>query len=204
MKFFRNSLLTALLLAATASFAADATKIATVDVDKLFNGYYKTKLAQASLDSRKAELEKEVKDMDSDIKKAQADYKQLLDLANDQAISTEEREKRKQAAADKLKDVNSNRAALEQFRNQATTQLSDQMTRMSTSVLAEVQKYVAEEAKAKGFSVVLNVNFSKSVVYASPETDITAAVMTRMNAGAPTDLSLPTTSSTLSISTNAP
>src|SRR5215831_11713518 len=105
MKKFRNALLIAVVMAASALSAGAQTKIATVDVKKLFNGYYKTKRAQAALDSRKTELGKEIKDMAADLTKAQTEYKQLLDQSSDQSISADEREKRKQAAADKAREI---------------------------------------------------------------------------------------------------
>jgi len=205
MKKFRNALLIAVVMAASALSAGAQTKIATVDVKKLFNGYYKTKLAQAALDSRKTELGKEIKDMAADLTKAQTEYKQLLDQSSDQSISADEREKRKQAAADKAREITNARGAIEQFQRQADAQLSDQSTRMSSNVLTEIQKAVADKAKAGGFSLVLNINNIEAVMYASPDCDITAAVLAQLNAGAPIDVTVPTnTGSALNISTNLP
>ena len=105
----------AAILLAVATVSANAeTKLATVDMKKLFNSYYKTKLAQASLDNRKLELRKEIKDMAESLEKAQGQYKQLLDQSNDPALSADEREKRKQAAADKV-DLDTAKFTLELF-----------------------------------------------------------------------------------------
>src|SRR5579872_5240895 len=114
MKNLRLILSTVVLLAAMTLSAAAQTKVATVDMKKIFNGYWKTKTATASLESRKTELRKEMKDMTDSLEKAQTDYKQLLDQANDQAISTDERDKRKQAAADKAKEINTTTSTLKQ------------------------------------------------------------------------------------------
>jgi outer membrane protein len=205
MKFFRNLLLIAGLLAATAFSASAESKIATVDIKKLFNGYYKTKLAQAALDSRKAELGKEIKEMIADLKKNEADYKHLLDQASDLGISADERDKRKQAAEAKAKELANARAAIEQFQRQADAQLTDQSTRMSSNVLTDIQKAVSEKAKAGGYTLVLNVNAIESVVYASSDCDLTAAVLAQLNAGAPIDVGIPTnTGIPLNLSTNRP
>jgi outer membrane protein len=197
------ALVAILLLAATVSVNAQ-TKIATVDMKKLFNGYYKTKLAQASLDNRKLELRKEIKDMADSLEKAQAQYKQLLDQANETAISADEREKRKQAAADKAKEITNSRGAIEQFQRQAEAQLSDQMQRMSGNVVMEIQKTVAEKAKAAGFTAVLNSASIETVVYAGTDNDLTATVLTQLNAGAPIDVTAPAAGIPLNISTNLP
>ncbi len=51
------------LLAATALSASAQTKLATVDMKKIFNAYWKTKQATSALENRKTELRKEIKDM---------------------------------------------------------------------------------------------------------------------------------------------
>jgi outer membrane protein len=206
MKNLRYTILTAVLLIATVASASAQTKLATVDMKKLFNDYYKTKLAQTSLEGRKTELRKEIKDMAADLDKAQADYKQLVEQAGDQAISADERAKRQQAVADKAKDINSQQSSLNQFQRQAEAQLGDQSQRMSANLVGEIQKYVADQAKSGGYSVVLNSASVETVVYANASNDITAAVLAQMNAGAPIDLTTPPTSSgaSLKIGTNAP
>ena len=55
MKFFRSFILVAALLAVVSSASAQS-KIASVDMKKLFNGYYKTKMAQTAMDKEKVEL----------------------------------------------------------------------------------------------------------------------------------------------------
>ena len=202
MKNLRFTLLTVVLLAATAFSAAAQTKVATVDMKKLFNGYYKTKLAQASLESNKNDLRKEIKDMADGLDKAQADYKDLLNQAGDQVISSDERAKRQQAAADKAKEINNSKAAIEQFQRQAEARLADQSQRMSANLVAEIQKAVADKAKAGGYSAVLNSGSTEIVVYAGSENDLTAAVLAQLNAGAPIDVTTPAAGVPLNISTN--
>jgi len=206
MKNLRYTILTLVLLAAAVISASADTKVATVDMKKLFNGYYKTRLAQSSLESRKLELRKEIKDMADGLDKAQTDYKQLIDQASDQAISGDERDKRKQAAADKAKEINSSRAAIEQFQRQAEAQLADQSQRMSANLVGEIQKAVADKAKAGGFSLVLSSDKVEVVVFANGDNDLTAAVLSQLNAGAPIDVSTPAigTGLPLTISTNIP
>jgi chromosome segregation ATPase len=78
--------------------------------------YYKTKLAQAAIQDRVAQLTKDDNSMKDDLKKASDDYQQLLGQANDQAISADERDRRKQSAADKLKQLEDRRTAIDQYR----------------------------------------------------------------------------------------
>jgi len=202
MKNLRTSILTIALLVVTVVSASAETKVASVDMKKLFNGYYKTKLAQASLETRKTELRKEIKDMADGLEKSQAAYKQLLDQASDPAISNDERTKRKQATADKAKEIGNSRAAIEQFQRQAEAQLADQSQRMSANLVGEIQKAVADKAKAGGYSFVMNSASVEVVVFASTDNDLTATVLAQLNAGAPIDVAAPTTGVPLNLSTN--
>lgn len=191
MKKMLQTLLATTILAVSLTMAHADNKIATVDMKKLFNGYYKTKLAQTSLENRKVDLRKEIKDMADNLEKAQASYKQLLDQASDPAISSDEREKRKQAADAKAKEIANSRGAIEQFQRQAEAQLADQSQRMSVNLVTEIQKAVSDKAKAGGYSVVLNSASVETVVYSANDNDLTTAVLDQLNAGAPIDLPTP-------------
>jgi len=201
MKNFRFAFLAVALLAATALSATADTKIATVDMKKIFNGYWKTKQATAALENRETELRKEMKDMADSLEKAQTDYKQLLDQSNDPVISADERDKRKQAATDKAKEITSSKVALEQFQRQAEAQLADQSQRMSGNLVVDIQKAVADKAKAGGYSIVLNSAANEMVVYSDSQVDITDSVVAQLNAGAPIDLTKPA-GVPLNVSTN--
>src|ERR1700744_5408457 len=110
----------AVVISAVATFSASAQqKIASVNMKKLVNGYYKTKLAEDALQNHVTELQKEIKDMADGLEKDKATYKQLLDQANDQAISSDERARRNQAVTDKAKDISNSQVALQQFQRQA-------------------------------------------------------------------------------------
>jgi len=203
MKKLYLTILTATLLAATAFSATAQTKVASVDMKKLFDGYWKTKQAQSALESRKLELRKEIKDMTEGLEKTQTEYKQLLDQANDQSISDAERDKRKQAAGDKAKELNTAKVALEQFQRQAEAQLADQSQRMSGNIVTEIRKAVGDKAKAGGYNTVLNGAAAEVVVYNDSGTDITDSVLAQLNAGAPIDVTKPA-GLPLNISTNLP
>ena len=203
MKNLRLTVLTLALVAFTAFSAAAQTKVATVDMKKLFNGYWKTKSSQTILENSKAELRKEINDMAAGLRTAQTNYQQLLDQANDSAISADEREKRKQAATDKAKEINTSKASIQQFQQQAETKLADQSQRMSANLVADIQKVVNDKAKAGGFALVLD-STAPGVVFSDSSTDITDQVIKQLNVGAPIDVTKPSGGLPLTISTNLP
>jgi outer membrane protein len=197
------------LTVATAASAQSATtaptKIASVDMKKLFDGYWKTKQATTLLDKERADAVKNLKGMADDIDKAMADYKQLLAQNDDPAISADERAKRKQAADDKAKEITSSKANFQQLQRQMQSTLQDKAQRMSGNVVTENQKAVSDKAKIGGYTLVVNSASVESIVYVNADNDITASVLSQLNAGAPIDVNAGSGSSLpLNLSTNVP
>lgn len=204
MKNLRLTILTVAVLAAMSFSAAAQTKLASVDLKKIFSGYWKTKQANVALENRQTELRKEMKDMADGLDKAETDYKQLLDQANDPAISADERDKRKLSASAKAKEITTSKTTLEQFQRQAEAQLSDESQRMRGNLLTDIQKAVADKAKAGGYTLVMNAANPDAFVYVSPDINITEAVLAQLNAGAPIDLTKPASGAVVNVSTNLP
>jgi Skp family chaperone for outer membrane proteins len=212
MKILKTTILTMALLAVLSVPAlAQTGKIGTVDMRKLFDGYWKTKQAEAALNDRKAELDKEDRGFIDDLKKAKDEYQKLLDGANDQAISSDERDKRKQAAADKYGQITDSETTITQFERQAQATLAEQSQRMRANILNEIKTAVAAKTKAAGYAMVFDiasetVNQTPIILYSSGENDLTSAVLAQLNAGAPIDLAKPavTTMPSVKIGTNSP
>ena len=201
MKFLRTTILTVSLLVFLGVPALAQTKIGTVDLRKLFDGYWKKKQAQVALDDRKAQLDKDDKGMRDDLKKGGDEYQKLLEQANDQAISADERDRRKSVAADKLRQLQDSKTAIDQFERQAQVTLSEQSQRMRENILTEIKAAVSTQARTAGYSLVIvaaaeTANATTAVIYSNGENDLTAAVLKQLNAGAPLGtLSAPVVSS---------
>jgi outer membrane protein len=201
MKILRTVVPAFLLMTLLSSSALAQTKIATVDLKKLFDNYYKTKLAQASIQERAAQLDKDDKGMKDDLKKGNDDYQALVAQANDQALSADERDRCKQAADDKIKQLQASKAAIDQYERQAQTTLGEQRQRMRDNILIDIKAAVATKAKAGDYSLVLDsaaetVNGTLTIVYNSGDNDLTEDVLSQLNAGAPIDVTKPATTTT--------
>jgi outer membrane protein len=167
------------------------SKVATVDMDKVLKNYWKTQQAQAAIEAQANQLEKDDKSMKDDFTKAQNDYKQLLEQANDQAISADEREKRKQAADTKLKQLQDNQAAIDQYERQAQSTLAEKKQQVEQNLFKEIQQTVAAKAKSAGDTLVVNTSVQTIVIYAGTDNDLTDDVLKQLNAGAPIDVTKP-------------
>ncbi len=189
----KQSLKTFLLVAAMAATTLTASaqqKVGTVDLRKLFDGYFKTKQADAALKEEAGEVDKQRKEMIDSLKKGEDDYKKLLEKANDQAISPEERDKGKGQAEKKLLELRETETAIKQFLDNARQRLGDKNKRIRDKILGEINEVVAAKAKGGGYSLVLDTaaetaNTTKVLVFTAGEGDLTDSVLVQLNSTAP-------------------
>lgn len=187
-----------LLLTCLSSPALAQSKIATVDLRKLFDNYWKTRQAESALKDHAAELDRESRSQRTELQKGGEEYQKLLESANDQAVSAEERDRRKQAATEKLKQLQESKNQIDNFERQAQATLTEQRQRMRDNILNEIKNAVIAKAKAGGYSMVIDtaaetVNATTMVVYSNGDNDLTTSILTQLNAGAPIDVSKPAT-----------
>ena len=205
---FRTVFIATALLALTGVPALAQTKIGTVDLKRLFDNYYKTKLATTAIQERADDLQKDYTSMADDLKKHSDQYEATLESASDPAISDDERAHRKQAAADELKQLQQSKAEIDQFERQAQVTLADQKQRARDNILVEIKKVVAEKAKTANDTLVLDteaetVDGTPVIIFGTGDNDLTDDVLKELNVAAPPDM--PETSTTpVFLSTNTP
>jgi outer membrane protein len=194
MKLLFRRMLPVLLVAGLMTGSAMAqTRIATIDLRKVFDNYWKTKQADASLKERAADMEKEHKNMLEDYKKAREEFQGIQAGINDQAVSQDERDKRKKTAEEKLKYLKDQEETITQYERQARTTLDEQRRRMRDNILTEIRAIINGKAKTSNFSLVIDVaaesaNNTPMVLFTNNENDLTDGVLSQLNAAAPADL----------------
>jgi outer membrane protein len=181
-----------LLLAALGSVLvhAQTTKFGIVDMKKAFESYYKTKQAEGQLKDRAADSDKVYKGMIEDYKKSNEEYKKLVDQSNDQALATDERDKRKKTAETKLMELQEIEKSVKQFENQARTSLGEMEKRMREKIVGEIRDVVNKLARNAGYSIVFDVAAVTAyqtpiILFNNGENDLTDAVVREINATAP-------------------
>ena len=189
----RHTVIVAALVFCTTLSAVAQDRIATVDLRKVFDGYWKTKQANAAIKDRGDELEKELKGLVTDFESGKTEYQGLLESANDQAASITERERRKKKAEDKLKDLRESEQTIQQFQRQARTTIDEQQRRMRDNILEEIKATITTLAKSRDFTLVIDTaaetsNRTPVILYSSDPDDLTDAVLAQMNATAPPDM----------------
>lgn len=174
-----------------ATLAAEAqSRIATVELTKVFEQYWKTKRAKLALADRETDLKKDLDEMQEAHKKLVQQYQKQLVDANDQAVSSEERDKRKKALEGKAKEARDSEETLKQMASRSRADLDQMAKRMMEDVLKDIRQAVAAKGKAGGFAFVVD-STAKSTsnadvfLYNSGESDLTAAIIDQLNAAAP-------------------
>jgi outer membrane protein len=186
-----------LLVSSLGGPAFAQSRVATVDIQKVFDKYWKTEQAIAALKDRVTQIQKSRQEMIDGLNRTKDEYQKLLEDANNQAISAEERDKRKQAAEDKLKDLKSGKDDIDQFDRQAGVTIGEQKARMRKNILDEIKLAIGSKAKAGGYSIVIDSGaqtyvadpsgpyYTPTVLYSADDNDLTDTVISQLNAGAP-------------------
>ena len=183
-----------LLISLLAGSARAQGHIATVDLRKVFEDYWKTKRADAQLKDRAADMEKEHKTMIDEWKKAKEEYQTLLSDANNQALSAEERDKRKKSAEDKLKQLKESEDTITQYERQARTTLDEQRKRMRDNIVEEIRAALNAKAKSAGYALVIDTtaesinNTPDRPLFQQRERPDRAAILSQLNANRPAEL----------------
>ncbi len=170
-------------------------KVAVVNLRIIFEGYYKRKLADVKIKERAGELDKELEEKLAKRKAAEEAYNSAATSASDLSASKEERDRRKADADRKLISVKELEQDIAKFRQQAEAILREQQSRMRSRVLEEIQAEVEAKSRAEGYYLVIDKdadsrNDTKVIVFHNGEHDITDAILAKLNAGAPANLSL--------------
>jgi outer membrane protein len=194
----KRILSTVLLLAcvAIAQPAQAQTKIAVVDLKKVFDGYWRTKQADAQLKERAADFEKARNGLIEDYKKSNDEFRKANESINDPAVSQEERDRRKKDVEKRLQDVREQENSIRTFDQNTRQALGEQQARMRESVLKDIRGVLDEKSKAAGYNLVFDlaattINQTTVIMFnnlAGTESDLTEAVLKQLNANAPADI----------------
>jgi outer membrane protein len=167
---------------------AQETKFAFVDLDKAFNEFYKTKLADAQLKTQAEEFKAERKKLVDDFKKLQEGFDKLREEAQNTALNEDVRSGKKAEAEEKLVEIREQESKIRRFDESRQKQLDEQSRRMRNRLVEEIQETVTKLARERGYTSVLdasgeNLNGVPTVLYFEPKADITIELITLLNKG---------------------
>lgn len=190
MKNHHRIILTALIfcLFGISSFAAEL-KIAVIDMDKVFQDYFRTKIVDANLKQQSEIYQGYIRKRNESILKLEEQFKKLRDASQSIALSETEREGKRFEAQKKYREIQEIRADLEQYTKEKGTQFNELQQKKREEILKEINQEVKRRATLEGYTLVLDcsgrtANGISSVVFFQSSLDITDTVLRELNRGA--------------------
>jgi outer membrane protein len=180
----------ALGLPLTASAQVPAGRIVTIDLNKVFNDYYKTPIASAKLKETADSFNKEHDDMMAAYKKEIDELNKLRDDQDKPEYTAEVREQKRKAVADKLTETQKMQRDIDDYRTSHRKILEEQTQRMRQTILKEIQDVIDKEARDAGYLLVLDksgntLNGVPAVVFSQDSLEITDDIVKILNKNQP-------------------
>lgn len=189
----KKLVLSALMLAFQLSFLSPAYgehSIMTVDVASLYEGYHKTKEANAKIqgrfDTAKVQLDQMIADGEVEVEA----YKTMVEQAQNPALSESARGDAERDADLQMEKIRNMQQEVQMFRQSTNNQLSQQQNTQRQFMLEEIKTVILEVAQEKGADLVFDTSTGvntglPSVIYANPSWDTTDEVLAVLNVDAP-------------------
>ncbi len=165
---------------------AQEQRFAFIDMDRVFNEFYKTQLADAQLQERAEEFNEERRRMIAEYEELQESFSVAREDAQSTALSEEVRRQRRSEAEEKLIELREMETRIQSFDESRRKQLEDQGQRMRNRLVNEIQDVIRNYAKAEGYHVVIDssgqsLNAIELILYVDEETDISEPVIETLN-----------------------
>ena len=186
MKKFLLLALAAGLAFPGASFAQGTLKIGTVDMQRAFKEYNKTKDAEAKVNDAKNAAKKEFDDRTDGYKRALDEINKLNQQLDSPAMSADAKAQKAKERDEKIANIKNMEREINDFRQTREQQLQQQAMRMRESIVQEITEIVLERVKTNGMDLVfdksgLSTNYVPVVLYSKDNADFTTDIITALN-----------------------
>ncbi len=165
-------------------------RIATVDMQKVFDGYYKTVQLTKELDKEKAQYTAVFEEMREDHKDQEESYRLLLESVEDPAISESESTRRSLEARKARELITKLEQDINSYQQATVVRLQETTNRDRARLVKEIQEVIRAISRAQGYALVLDSkaqgpNGTPLILYSDASIDLTQTVLGRLNEGRP-------------------
>jgi outer membrane protein len=169
-----------------AAFAQGTLKIGTVDMQRAFKEYNKTKEAEAKINDAKNAARKEYDDRAEDYKKALDDINNLNKQLESPALSADKKTQTAKERDDKIAKIKNMEREISDFRQTRERQLQEQLMRMREGIVKEITDVVMEKVKASNLDMVfdksgMSINGVPVLMYSHDNIDFTNDIIAVLN-----------------------
>ncbi len=186
MKKLLSMALASALAFPVAALAQSALKIGTVDMQRAFKEYTKTKDAEAKINDAKNAAKKEYDDRADAYKKALDEINNLNKQLDAPALSADAKTQKAKERDDKIANIKNMEREITEFRQTRERQLQEQALRMREGIVKEITDVVMDKVKANNMDLVfdksgMSLNGVPVLMYSRDNTDFTTDIMSVLN-----------------------
>jgi outer membrane protein len=185
-----------------AALAQGTLKVGTVDMNRAFKEYSKTKDAEAKINDAKNQAKKEYDERAEAYKKALDDINNLNKQLESSALSADAKAKMAKDRDDKITNIKNMEREINEFRQTRERQLQEQALRMREGIVKEISDVVTDKVKTNHMDLVfdksgMSLNGVPLLMYSPDNVDFTNDVVAVLNKpGRAASLAIPATSAT--------
>ncbi|MGB9474350.1 MAG: OmpH family outer membrane protein [Candidatus Udaeobacter sp.] len=174
------------LLFPIGAFAQGTLKIGTVDMQRAFKEYNKTKEAESKINDAKNSAKKEYDDRAEAYKKALDEINNLNKQLESAALSADKKTQTAKERDDKIANIKNMEREISDFRQTRERQLQEQLMRMREGIVKEITDVVMEKVKANNLDLVfdksgMSINGVPVLMYSHDNIDFTNDVIAVLN-----------------------
>jgi outer membrane protein len=186
MKKSLSTILALTLAFPIAALAQGTMKIGTVDMQRAFKEYNKTKEAEVKINDAKNSAKKEYDDRAEAYKKALDEINNLNKQLESPALSADKKTQTAKERDDKIANIKNMEREISDFRQTRERQLQEQLMRVREGIVKEITDVVMEKVKANRFDMVfdksgMSINGVPFLLYAPDNIDFTNDIITVLN-----------------------
>ena len=183
-KLFKAFFVLAVVVCATVAFAAD--RIGTVDLEKVFREYHKSRAVEEFINQRADAVRTYLNQMREQLKTLRTEMHKLGTNAGNPALSASELANAKRLADDAIRKVKAKEAEIELYTSQVTREIRELENKKRQEIMADINAEVRRRAAVRGFNFVMDssgktLNGQPALVVVPAERDITAEVIRELN-----------------------
>ena len=161
-------------------------KVGTVDMNRAFKEYTKTKDAEAKINEAKNAAKKEYDERAESYKKALDEINKLNQQLEAPALSTDAKSAKAKERDEKISKIKTMEQEINEFRQTRERQLQEQALRMREGIVKEITDIVMDQVKAKGLDLVfdksgMSLNGVPLLMYSKDEVEFTNEIVAALN-----------------------
>ena len=186
MKKSLSTILALTLAFPIAALAQGTLKIGTVDMQRAFKEYNKTKDAEVKINDAKNAAKKEYDDRAESYKKALDEINNLNKQLESPALSADKKTQTAKERDDKIANIKNMEREISDFRQTRERQLQEQLMRVREGIVKEITDIVMEKVKGSNLDLVfdksgMSINGVPFLLYSHDNIDFTNDIIAVLN-----------------------